>query len=127
MMISAMIGLLMAATVPSTLQERGDDAAGAYVQCLFSVVRNSGAQHLSQSAFEQRLAASCHREESTYRTLAVKILRLRGEGATEQSIDALSHQTRQSMIEDYRSLPEKQRLFEQINRLCNAHPEECRP
>ena len=127
MMISAMIGLLMAATTPSTLQERGDDAAGAYVQCLFSVVRNSGAQHLSQSAFEQRLAASCHREESTYRALAVKILRLRGEGATEQSIDALSHETRQSMIDDYRALPEKQRLFEQLNRLCNANPEECRP
>jgi hypothetical protein len=126
MLSTAMIGLLMAATVPSELQARGDEAGAVYVQCLFSVVRESGAAHLSQSAFEQRLAASCRREESAYRALAVRIMKARGDPAPEQSIDRLNREMRQGMIDDYRTLPEKQRLLEEMSALCAANPQECR-
>ena len=127
MPMSTIIALALAATGPSTLEDRGDAAAEAYVQCLFSVVRQSSAAHLSQSAFEQRLAASCQREESVYRALAMSILKARGETAFEQLIDVRSRETRRAMIEDYRALPEKQRLFEQLNRLCAGNSEACRP
>ena len=124
-MLTSTIALLLAATGPSALEDRGDAAAEAYVQCLFSVVRQSSAAHLSQSAFEQRLAASCLREESAYRTLAMRILKARGETALEHLIDVRSRETRQAMIDDYRALPEKQRLFEQLNRVCAANSDAC--
>jgi hypothetical protein len=125
MIAPAVIGLLMAAELPSSLENRGDAAAEAYVQCLFGVVRQSNAAHLSQSAFEERLAQSCHREEDAYRTIAMRILKMRGQTELAQLIDQRSRQTRQAMIEDYRSLPEKQRLFEQLNALCTANPQAC--
>lgn len=115
---SATIALVMAASGPLPLEKRGDAAAEAYVRCLFSVVRQSRAVHLSQSAFELRLAASCHGEESAYRALAMSILKARGETALEPLIDVCSRQVRQGMIDNYRASPEKQRLIEQLNGLC---------
>lgn len=112
------IALVMAATGPAALDERGDAAAEAYVQCLYSVVRRSRAVHLSESAFEQRLAASCQDEESAYRALAKSIIKTRGETALEPLIDVRSRAARQAMIDDYRAPPDKQRLFEQQNGLC---------
>ncbi len=126
MLTSTIIALVLAATGPSTLEDRGDAAAEAYVQCLFSVVRQSSAVHLSQSAFEQRLAGSCLREESAYRTVAMSILKARGESGLAQLIVVRTRETRKAMIDDYRALPEKQRLFEQLNALCAGNSEACR-
>jgi hypothetical protein len=55
----------------------------------------------------------------------MRILKMRGQTELAQLIDQRSRQTRQAMIEDYRSLPEKQRLFEQLNALCTANPQAC--
>ena len=125
MLASTILALLLTAT-PSSLEDHGDAAAQAYVQCLFSVVRQSSAAHLPQSAFEQRLAASCLEEESAYRRIATSILKARGETGLAQLIDVRSRETRKAMIDDYRALPEQQRLFEQLNGLCAADPEPCR-
>ena len=126
MIAASMIALTMAAEVPAALLARSDEAASAYVQCLFGIVRASGAAHLSQSAFEQRLETSCRAEQQAERALGVRIMRLRGERAPEQAVDALDRQVRQGMIEDYRTLPEKQRMVEQLETLCRANPQECR-
>jgi len=126
MIAPALIGLLMAAEVPPGLMASSDAADMAYVQCLLSVVREANKVRISQSAFEQRLGASCRAEERAQRALGVRVLRLRGDPAPEQSADLLDRQIRQGMIDDYRALPEKQRLFEQLNALCRAKPEECR-
>ena len=126
MLTSTIIAFVLAAAGPSALEDRGDAAAEAYVQCLFSVVRQSNAIHLSQSAFEQRLARSCRREESAYRTVAMSILKARGETRLAQLIDERNRETREAIIEDYRALPEQQRLFEQLNALCATDPDACR-
>jgi hypothetical protein len=125
MVAATLIGLLMAANIPPALMARSDEAAAAYVQCLFGVVRQANAAHLSQSAFEQRFAASCHAEQSAQRALGLRILRLRGEPSPEASVDELDRQVRQGMIEDYRTLPEKQRALEQLEALCKAQPAAC--
>lgn len=126
MVASAIIGLLIAAQVPQALMNRTDEASLAYVSCLFSVVREANAARLSQSAFEQRLNTSCRAEERAERALAIEVLRLRGEASPERSVDLLDRQIRQGMVEDYRALPEKQRLLEQLNAVCAAKPESCR-
>ena len=126
MIAAAMIALTMAAEVPAALLARWDRAASTYVQCLFGVVRASGAAHLSQSAFEQRFEGSCRAEQQAQHELGVRILRLRGERAPEQAVDALDRQLRQGMIEDYRTLPDKQRMVEQLETLCRANPQDCR-
>ena len=151
MIASALIGLTMAAQVPSSLMARSDEAAATYVPAadaakseLFTpmyllsaartylaanqpaVVRQANAAHLPQAAFEQRFAASCRAEEQAQHALGVRVLRLRGEPAPERSADALDRQIRQGMIDEYRTLPEKQRMLEQIAALCRANPQECR-
>jgi hypothetical protein len=126
MMIPATIGLLIAATVPSALQGRADEAGLAYVQCLFGVVRESGAAGLSQSAFEQRLATSCRAERNIERALSVRVLKLRGSADPADQSDSLDRQMRQGMIDDYRTLPHKQRSLRRIETLCTANPQECR-
>lgn len=126
MVAATLAVLLIAADVPPSLMARSDEAAAAYLQCLFGVVRAANAAHLPQSAFERRFAASCRTEEQAQHALGVRVLGLRGERAPEQSAEALERQIRQGMIADYRTLPEKQRALEQIEALCKARPEQCR-
>lgn len=126
MVAPVVIAVLIAAQVPASLMARSDEAGATYVQCLFSVVREAAAGRLTQSAFEQRLSNSCRAEEQDQRALAARVLKLRGDPSPERSVDRLDRQMRQRMIDDYRALPEKQRLLEQLGALCAAHPEECR-
>lgn len=126
MVTAAIIGLLFAAEIPHALMARADEAGMAYVQCLYGVVRQSNAAGLSQSAFEQRLSVSCRQEESSHRALALRIVTLRGDAAPARKVELLERQMRQNMIDEYRTLPEKQRALEDLAALCKAHPDACR-
>jgi hypothetical protein len=119
--------LLLASDVPQALLDRSDEAAGAYVSCLFAVSRQAHAAGLSVESFEQRLAGSCLAEERMVRQIGNRILALRGKSNPGASTDALIGDMRRRVIADYRALPAQERALQDLERICQEKPEACRP
>lgn len=126
MIAEALLAMVFRAAVPADLLARSDDLNLAYTQCLFATVREANAVRMPVPEFERKLARSCLAEERAQRAVGIRILQLRGHAAPAQEVDSLNRDIRRDMVEQYRKLPEQERLLRQINELCAARPEECR-
>jgi hypothetical protein len=125
MLVTALL-FIAAADVPQALLDRSDEASGAYISCLFGVMREANAAHASTDEFERRLAGSCTAEENLVRQLDTRIFTLRGNRNPAAKSEALIRQTRQGMVAQYRQLPEQERTLQELARLCREHPDGCR-
>jgi hypothetical protein len=120
-----MIMFLLPLSVASSI---GDfDAANlAFTQCLFATSRAANEARLSLSAFEERLATVCHREQSVLEALTAKDLAAKGDPSAAASARQLSAEARRQVVESYRQLLEMRPELERIAAMCNAHPDQCR-
>ena len=117
--------LLAAATVMDSTADF-DAANLAFTQCLFETSRAANEERLSLSAFEQRLAGVCHREESVLEKLTAKALARNGDASPVATARQLGVNARAQVLESYRQLLAIRPELERIAAMCNAHPDQCR-
>ena len=119
-----MIFLLPIAVASSTADF--DAANLAFTQCLFATSRAANEARLSLTAFEERLATVCRREQGVLERLTAKDLAAKGDPGAAATARQLSTEARQQVVESYRQLLQLRPQLEQIAAMCNAHPEQCR-
>ena len=122
-----MIAFLMAAqAVPASVLDEADAANDAYVGCLLAISRSADGAGLSVTEYERKLAVSCWAEERVINRIDTKLFTLRGHRGPAREADALNSETRQSMVDTYRRLPEFKNALKQIEEVCRADPAQCR-
>jgi hypothetical protein len=115
--------LMIAASVPVAVTQEAGDAGLAYTQCLFGVSRAAHQLRLPADAFEQQLAGTCLAEQRTMERASARVFTMRGESNAAGRAQQLATDMRRQVADSYRKLLE---LEPQLERLCRAHPEQCR-
>lgn len=118
--------LAAAQIVPAGISDAADAANEAYVGCLFAVSRSADGAGLTVTDFERKLAVSCLAEGRASIRIDAKIRALRGEREPARKADAWDSETRRSFVDDYRGLPAKKRIMQQLEQICRADPAQCR-
>ena len=115
--------LLAASAVPQSLLDASDAAALAQTQCLFATFRAANQVHMSPDDFDRRLRSSCSAQSRELSRLSARIFALRGKSNASAKAEAMIEESYRTMVEDYRRIPEKEKLIRDI---CQGDPAPCR-